>query len=195
MSQLELDIKHAEAAGVYQMSARKKRTLAARKAFCGVIFCFLYQGLNVLAGKDERVIREMETWEEGFSCGIGMGEGAPALYMEKRGNELVRLSGEETSPEKMDLMIQFKSVEAAFLVMSGQVGVAGSYARHGFLLKGDIARGMSLVRCVDLAEGYLFPRFISRNILKAVPEKKMGLIRTYLAVVCRMLFHGKGGRG
>ena len=59
MSQLELDIKHAEAAGVYQMSARKKRTLAARKAFCGVIFCFLYQGLNVLAGKDERVIREM----------------------------------------------------------------------------------------------------------------------------------------
>ncbi len=186
MSQLTIRAEKAGMAEVYQVSAGKKRRLAGKKMFSAVILHFLFHGLNVLYRKDERVRLEMDAWEDGFVWGIGMGEGAPALYMKKTGEGLLRLSGRETGPEEMDLMIRFKSVDAAFQVMSGQIGVAGSYARHGFALKGDIARAMSVVRCMDLAEAYLFPRLICRRILKEIPKKRMGLVRTYLAVLFHM---------
>ena len=76
------------------------------------------------------------------------------------------------------------------IFLSGQVGVAGAYARHGFVLKGDIARAMSVVRCMDLAEAYLFPKLISKKILKEVPEKRMGLLRTYLSL-CGHILSGR----
>lgn len=187
MSQLELDIRNLEAVDGYRISWRKRRSLAVKKMFSAVIFHFLYYGLRVLERKDERVRGETAEWEDGFTCGIGMGAHGPALYIEKGRRGLQRLSAKKTSPEKMQLMIQFKSVEAAFQVMSAQIGVAESYARHGFILKGDIAKAMSVVRCVDLAEGYLFPGFISKRILKKVPEKRMGLFHTYLEVIKEMM--------
>ncbi|MCI8274880.1 MAG: hypothetical protein HFI66_04590 [Lachnospiraceae bacterium] len=187
MGQLTIRAEKADAERAYQVSAGKRRRLAGKKWFSAVILHFLFHGLHVLDRKDERVHGEIEEWEEGFAWGIGMGEDAPALYMKKTKQGLLRLSGRETTPEDMDLMIRFKSVDAAFQVMSGQVGVAASYARHGFVLKGDIARAMSVVRCMDLAEAYLFPRIISRRILKEVPEKRMGLLHTYLAAIGHMV--------
>ena len=38
---------------------------------------------------------------------------------------------------------------------------------------------MSLVRCIDIVEAYLFPKFITKNILKEIPKKSMGLVRCY----------------
>ncbi|MCI8465683.1 MAG: hypothetical protein HFI63_07480 [Lachnospiraceae bacterium] len=189
MSQLIIGAGKTERTEVYQVSPGKRRSLAGKKLFSSVIFHFLYHGLDVLYQRDERVRKEIEEWEEGFAWGIGMGEGAPVLYMRKTEKGLLRLSSKEAQPESMDLMIRFKSVDSAFQVMSGQVGVAGSYARHGFVLKGDIARAMSVVRCMDLAEAYLFPRWITRRILKELPEKRMGLFRTYLAVISHMMVH------
>ena len=175
MSQLTIRAEKAGMAEVYQVSAGKRRKLAGKKMVSAVILHFLFHGLNVLYQKDERVRLEVEEWEDGFTWGKKTEEG------------LLRLYGREAVPEAMDLMIRFKSVDAAFLVMSGQVGVAGSYARHGFVLKGDIARAMSIVRCMDLVEAYLFPRLISKKILKEVPGKRMGLLHTYLAVLKHML--------
>ncbi len=180
MSQLIANARAGQEQAAYQVSAAKRRSLAGKKAFSSVILYFLAHGLDLLGKKDERVEEEFAAWEEGFTWGIGMGEGAPALYMKKTGTGLARLS---EKPADIDLMITFKSVESAFLVLSGQVGVAGAYARHAFVLKGDIARAMSVVRCMDLAEAYLFPRLISKKILKEVPEKRMGLVRTYLSLM------------
>ncbi|QNM06111.1 hypothetical protein [Qiania dongpingensis] len=192
MSQLVLEALDTGKADVWRMSARKKRSLAVKKGISAVILHFLFYGLEMLNQKEEKVRTEIGDWEEGFTFGIGMGEKAPALYMRKEERRLVRLPAAETSSEDMDLMIRFKSVDAAFAVMSGQIGVAGSYARHGFMLKGDIARAMSVVRCMDLAEAYLFPRFLSRRILKEVPKKNMGIFRTYLAMAGRMIRLGSG---
>ncbi len=187
MSQLTIRAEKTDVAKVYQVSAGKKRRLAGKKMVSAVILHFLFHGLHVLDRKDERVHAEIDEWEDGFAWGIGMGEGAPALYMKKTERGFLRLSGQETKPEELDLMIRFKSVDAAFQVLSGQAGVAASYARHGFVLKGDIARAMSVVRCMDLAEAYLFPKMISRRILKEVPQKRMGLLHTYLAVLGHMI--------
>ena len=66
----------------------------------------------------------------------------------------------------MDLEITFKSIDVAFLMFTGRLGVSKAYAEHRFTLKGEIGKAMSLVRCIDIVEAYLFPKFITKNILK-----------------------------
>ena len=79
MSQLVIDTEKVKGTESYRVSARKKRSLAGKKAFSAVILHFLFHGLNVLNQKDKRVREELSRWEEGFTVGIGMGAGAPAL--------------------------------------------------------------------------------------------------------------------
>jgi hypothetical protein len=62
-------------------------------------------------------------------------------------------------------------------------GIADAYAQHRFAMKGDIAATLQLVRCMEMAEAYLFPRMMSRRILKAVPDKQVSSLRVYAAVV------------
>ena len=42
---------------------------------------------------------------------------------------------------------------------------------------------MSFVRCVDIVEAYLFPKFITKRILKEVPKKYANIITTYRYVL------------
>ncbi|MFR9062415.1 MAG: hypothetical protein ACLVJO_00885 [[Clostridium] scindens] len=42
----------------------------------------------------------------------------------------------------------FQKPEGAFLVFSGQIGIAQAYSQHRFLVKGEIAQVMSIVRCM-----------------------------------------------
>lgn len=44
------------------------------------------------------------------------------------------------------------------------MGITEAYAQHRFMVKGDIAEIMSIVRCIELAEVYLFPKIITKRI-------------------------------
>ena len=68
-------------------------------------------------------------------------------------------------------------------MFTGRLGVAKAYAEHRFTLKGEINQTMSLVRVIDLVEAYLFPKFITKNILKEVPKKEANMLRTYICVI------------
>ena len=98
---------------------------------------------------------------------------------------LVRLR--DYVPGAFDVCITFKSIDAAFLVLTAQLGLAGSYSAHGFTLKGDIQKTMSLCRCADLAEAYLFPRIMTRRILKEVPAKEHFTLNIYGRILLGML--------
>ena len=65
-------------------------------------------------------------------------------------------------------------------MFTGRLGVSKASAEPRFTLKGEIGEAMSIVRCMDIVEAYLFPEIITRNILKAQPSKKIGILRTYL---------------
>ena len=59
----------------------------------------------------------------------------------------------------------------------------GLMQTHAFILKGNINEAMGIVRVVDLVEGYLFPRFMSRRILKEVPRKRVPALVVYLRLI------------
>ena len=71
----------------------------------------------------------------------------------------------------------------AVLVLTGQIGISGAYALHGFTLKGDIAKTMSFARCVDILESYLFPNLINERIMTAVPKKETSSLLVYVNII------------
>ena len=103
----------------------------------------------------------------------------PKLLVKKENNNIIKLK----QTEKIDISIAFKSIDAAFLVLTGRLGVARAYAEHRFTLKGDIAIAMGVVRCVDLVESYLFPKFLTKNILKEVPKREKSMLSVYRTIL------------
>lgn len=154
-----------------------------KKKIAAIVLYFLYGAIYQLSKKDTRVKSEVESWQEGTIFAISACKNGPCLYLGKKDGKLARFK----KPEKTDVFIEFKSIEIAFVVLTGRMGIAQAYSAHSFYLKGSVNRTMSVVRCVDLAEGYLFPKFMKKRILKEMPKKQLMTIHLYGAIVCGML--------
>lgn len=142
----------------------------------GIVLQVLYRGFRVLYREDSRVRAEIKGWDEGLTLKLICGPGGAALAMCHDSQEGVR---KIRRAQRCDITMRFKSVEGAFKVLSGQMSVAEAYAEHLFFLEGDIYKTMSFVRCVEYIESYLFPGFMTRRILKEVPEKQIPALQVY----------------
>ncbi len=140
-----------------------------------VILFFLFRGLRVLARFDGRVKKEMEGWQDGLTIKLLCSHRGPGLTMSWSGGRLIRRKN--TSPAQITMI--FKSPERALSVLTGMAGISQAYAGHYFCLEGDIHTAMSFVRCVEITEAYLFPRVMSRRILREVPAKRMPALIVY----------------
>jgi hypothetical protein len=131
-----------------------------------VVMFVLGRALQSASRLDPTVRREVADWEDGYSIIMRVLPRGPAMGLAKRGNRLKYLGGKLS---QADLVISFKNTEAAFLVFAGLIGAETGFAQHRMSVKGDLPGAMSFIRCVNLLEAYLFPKFISRRILKEVP--------------------------
>lgn len=140
----------------------------------------LFRSFRVLYRSDSRVHDEITGWEDGLTLKLVCGPGGAVLAMCKDGQHGVRRL---RRAQRAQITMRFKSVEGAFRVLSGQLGVADAYAAHLFTLEGDIYQTMSFVRCVEYLESYLFPPFWSRRILKELPDRQVSPLEVYARVV------------
>lgn len=152
--------------------------IACQRAVCAVVLTCLYRALRGLERCDSRVRREMASWPEGFCAGIEA-PGGPSLRLQHT-REGLNKAPRSVQPQ---VVIRFKSVPDAFYLCSGQIGVASAYAQHRFVLYGNVSSVMGVVRCVDIAESYLFPRFWARRILREVSPREVPALRAYWAVL------------
>lgn len=162
-----------------KISFKRKFVIWFKSIISKVVLFFLYRGFKAGYKFDNRIKEEIDSWEDGFSAVIDTGIKDVKLCIKKENGKLNKLK----NIDKEDIVIVFKSIDAAFLMFTGRLGVAKAYAEHRFTLKGDINQTMSLVRVIDLVEAYLFPRIITKNVLKEVPKKQANLLRTYLYVL------------
>lgn len=162
-----------------QKTYKRRIEINIKKIVSRIVLFFLFKGFKVTYKYDENIKREIDSWEEGFTATIDTGEKNLNLIIKKQNGKLVRLKQVENS----DIEIVFKSIDVAFRMFTGRLGVSKAYAEHRFTLKGEIGKAMSLVRCVDTVEAYLFPKFITNKILKTQPHKQMGIIKTYIAAI------------
>ena len=140
------------------------------------VLAVLLRALRVLYREDSRIRTEIDSWPEGLTLKLKCGPGGAVLALQKRGTYGIRRL---RAAQHTDITMNFKSVQGAFRVLSGQVGISEAYARHLFSLEGDIYQTMSFVRCVEYLEAYLFPEFMSRRILREVPPRQLGMLQVY----------------
>ena len=153
----------------------RKIVRALQKGVCAVVLFVLRRALDVLYRRDTQVKRELSALGEGFTLALTTGPGGPSLLVRLQDGRVRPIKGGEA-----DVLIAVKNIDAAFLLLTGQLGVAQAYAQHRFTLRGDIVRTMPIVRCVDIAEGYLFPWFWAGRILRRRPVKEMSSVGLYL---------------
>lgn len=146
----------------------------------GLVLEVLFRSFRVLYRRDSRVHDEIVGWEDGLTLKLVCGPGGAALAVRKDAEHGVRRL---RRAQRTQITMRFKSVEGAFRVLSGQLGVADAYAAHLFTLEGDIYQTMSFVRCVDYLESYLFPPFWSRRILKELPDKQVSSLEVYARIL------------
>lgn len=181
------------------------------KGICRIILRVLQGGFQELYRFDERVAEEMNQWEDHMIYGLECPQGGPSLYLQWRKDPIVfdlnmpkrrlkrkdKTSGQgklvrvkNPKPTYHDVVIRFTSMHMAFLVLTGQIGISGAYALHGFTLKGDIMKTMSFSRCVDVIEAYLFPKFMTKRIMTDVPKKNQPSLFVYTKIVKNILLRG-----
>ena len=164
------------------MSERGWRTKRGRKALAAVVYAVLGRGLVASARLDERVRREVLTWPDGTVVTLRIAPFGPQVSWRTSGGVLEHLGGGQADS---DLLVTFKSVDDALPLLLGMQGILAAFAEHRAIVRGDLAVAMSLVRCLHIVEGYLFPDIMTRRILPHPAERRVGHLRAYGALIHR----------
>jgi|GEM_PF-345815 len=135
-------------------------------------FFVLGRGFQAASRFDSQVKKEISDWDEGFTVIMRVRPRGPSMAWRKS-NSRMKYIGSKAA--EADLTIAMKNLESAFLMMTAQIGTPQAYAQHRLGLEGNIADAMTLTRCLNSVEAYLFPKFICKRILKRPP--KMGVKR------------------
>lgn len=153
-----------------------------KNTILSLILKMLYRTMRVLDKRDAGVAEDLSQLPEGACVRIraGMADDAPQLTMVRENGRLRK----GTAKQRADIEIMFKSTDGAFRVFTGCESIGQAYCEHRFVLTGNINETMCLVRAIETAEGYLFPRIWNRRILKHRVEKQLPTLAVYGLVLC-----------
>lgn len=185
----------------------RKRILesrALRKKVVGAALSVLGRTLKVCRTLDPMVCAQMDTFPEDFVFIIGIYGSRHPVILQNRKRGLYRvyesveavcqhlssaapavtryLSADRSDPSKL-LEIRFKSVEAAWRVIIGQTSAQDAWARHELIIRGEIHAAMKLFRCIQRAQGYLYPHRIARRVLPVAEKLPVARWKVWLRLL------------
>lgn len=131
-----------------------------------IVLFVLGRGFQAASKVDKDVQKEIAAWPEGFTVMMRVLPEGPSMVVRKQNDRIKYIGTKHNDP---DLVVNFKNDDSAFMVFTAQVGTAKGYAEHRMSVKGDLTNAMILIRCLNMIEGYLFPKIINKMILKRVP--------------------------
>ena len=158
------------------------RTKRGRKALAAVVYAVLGRGLVASARLDQRVRDEVRSWPDGTVVTLRIAPFGPQVSWRTSGGTLTYLGGAEAPT---DLLVTFKSVDDAIPLLLGMQSVLAAFAEHRATVRGDLALAMSLVRCLHIVEGYLFPDIMTRRILPHPAERRGSHLAAYVFLIFR----------
>lgn len=148
-----------------------RKRIPGKKTFMKLVvktvLFILGRGFQCLAARDPDVKKEVDAWDEGFSIMFEILPRGPYMSLQKKNGKLKYLGLKKS---EADLIINFKNVDTAFMIFTAQMSTAKGYAQHRLSVQGDLVQAMSLIRCLNIIQFYLFPKFIARMILKRMPK-------------------------
>lgn len=145
------------------------------------IFFIMERGISSLSGKDADITREIKALPEGYVIRMNILNYTPQFAIKVKDGKFVRLDKRDAAA---DLTISFKHPAAALKVLTAQAGTPQAYSENRMCVKGNLNSAMITVRCMAILQGYLYPAFINRRVMRRVPpmtpKKHMIRLAVYL---------------
>ncbi|MHA1115949.1 MAG: aldehyde ferredoxin oxidoreductase C-terminal domain-containing protein [Candidatus Heimdallarchaeaceae archaeon] len=152
-----------------------------KERIVALVFTILGRAMKTLSTIDSNIKQEIRTWPTNFKILFNVDNYETSLGLLK--NKKGVLNPQKVTEKQADLVITFKTIDAAFELMTAQKGIHHAYASNAIKVKGDTQIAMSLIRCLNITETYLFPRIIAKRIMRKIPTinlMKRYIVRMYL---------------
>jgi hypothetical protein len=147
-----------------------------------IIFIVLGRAFQSGSRHDLEIQREISVWPENFVIIMNVFPEGPRMVLEKIHDKLIYQGNKFI---RSDLVINFKNIECAFMVLTPQIGPAQAFAEKRMTVAGDLADAMIFTRCLNIMIAYLYPEFICKRLLKRVPamtvRKQLNRVIIYMA--------------
>ena len=115
--------------------------------------------------------QELKAWPEGYTLMLKVAPKGHEIWLQKQGNHLKWI---KPKSEDADLIVLFKNLDTAYRIISTQSNVHTAFTQNRIMVYGDVAASMVLIRVLNIVQAYLFPSFLSKNVLKRVPRFSIG---------------------
>ncbi len=146
-----------------------------KKLVVSIVFFVLGRAMQSLSRRDATIQKEVASWPEGTTVLFKVLPASPKFAFCKTPQGNLKYLGTRVGEQQADLVIYFKNVDAAFLMMTAQIGTAQAYAEHRMSVRGDLTIALSNIRCLNVVERYLFPTFLAKRVVKRLPAIPFGL--------------------
>ena len=123
---------------------------------------------------------ELEAWEEAYVIMLKVAPNGNELWLKKESGRLKWINKQDKAA---DLIVVFKNLDTAFRIITTLSNVHTAFTQNRIMVYGDVAQSMVLIRILNIVQAYLFPPFLSKNVLKRVPKfnanQHIGRLRVY----------------
>lgn len=165
----------------------RPRRSRIRRLVIKVVFVILGRATQSASRHEPLVRAEAAAWPEGFTMTLRTLPDGPVLCMRKQG-EGIRVVRREHA-DAADLAIDIRTVRAAFRMFTARLSIHHAYAEHRIGLHGNVSHGIRFIRIMGIIQSFLFPKFISTKILKAVtPMTPRRMLRRVWILIPGLLF-------
>ena len=158
----------------------KPRNSAIKNAVVKIGFFALGRGCESASGFDKQLQNELTAWPQGYIIMLKVAPNGQELWLKKHNTGLKWIPKQQ---KQADLIVLFKNLETAFQIITTQNNVHTAFAQNRIMVYGDVAQSMVLIRVLNIVQAYLFPPFLSKNVLKRVPKfslkEHLGRARVY----------------
>lgn len=163
-----------------------------KNLYVSVMLWFVGRALQAVSRIDREIAAEIEDLPE--NCLIGMavcpfgeqGHKAPAMFVKKTSTNRFRFEGMKAPTQKPDLLITFKNIDTAMLVLTFREKTTEAQAYARFTADGPLAIACTFVRILNKTEIYLLPKLIAVRAVRRYdrPEHKhLNRMRLYTRTV------------
>lgn len=114
---------------------------------------------------------ELRDWDEGRILALGVLPDGPYIAVRKEAGALKYLG---KGHHNAQLKILFKNMDAAFMMLSGQIGSHTGFAEHRAIVHGSLYQAMEANRAMAIVTKFLFPGIMLKGIVRRMPKMTAG---------------------
>lgn len=144
-----------------------------RRFYVGFMMWLIGRLLEASSRTDRVIQSEAEALPDGFGFSMTVMPNGPGFIVQKQPDNTFYCQ-RRRDRLNADLVISFKHVRHAFLILSFQESTARSFVNDRVVLNGEIDLGMIVVRCLDRMECLVLPKFIAARAVKRYPRIPVG---------------------